>query len=96
MFIANGSRHRSLRVVETSSSINWQARKINEKERPVRLPSTSCLPTRPKYTTGWLKIIATLAKANVIRPHSGISRLIVINQDGDSVASIEDSEEDAY
>jgi hypothetical protein len=56
------------------------------------LPSTSCRPARPKYETSWLKIIATLAEANVIRPHSGTSRLKVINQVGDSVAFVRSSE----
>jgi len=65
-----------------------------KKKRPVRLPSTSCLPDRPKYETGWLKIIATLAEANAIRPHSGTSRLKLINQVGESVASVRSSEEE--
>lgn len=82
--------------VNASSSISWQASSINEKERPVRLPSTSCRPARPKYATSWLKIIATLAEANVIRPHSGTSRLQLINQVGDSVAFLRSSEEDVY
>jgi hypothetical protein len=67
-----------------------------KKKSPVRLLSTSCLPDRPKYETGWLKIIATLAEANAIRPHSGTSKLIVINQVGESVASVGSSEEDEY
>ena len=40
-----------------------------------------------EVATSQLKIIATLAEAIVIRPHSGTSRLIVINQGGDSVAT---------
>jgi hypothetical protein len=76
-----------------SSSSNQQAESIDEK-RPVRLPSTPCLPGRPKYEPGWLKIIATLAEANAIRPHSWASRLKVINQVGESVASVGSSEED--
>jgi hypothetical protein len=76
-----------------SSSSNQQAERIDEK-RPVRLPSTPCLPGRPKYEPGWLKIIATLAEANAIRPHSWASRLKVINQIGESVASVGSSEED--
>jgi len=76
-----------------SSSTNQQAESIDEK-RPVRLPSTPCLPDRPKYEPGWLKIIATLAEANAIRPHSWASRLKVINQVGESVASVGSSEED--
>jgi hypothetical protein len=65
-----------------------------KKEQPVRWPSTSCRPARPKYETSWLKIIATLAEASVIRPHSGTSRLKLINQVGDSVAFVRSSEED--
>lgn len=65
-------------------------------EQPVRLPSTSCLPDRPKPKPGRLKIIATFAEANVIRPHSGTSRLKVISQGGNSVALERDSEEDVY
>jgi hypothetical protein len=66
------------------------------KKRPVRLPSTPCLLGRPKCKTSQLKIIATLAEANAIRPHSGASRLKVINQVGESVASVGSSEEDVY
>jgi hypothetical protein len=36
------------------------------------------------------------AEANAIRPHSGTSKLIVINQVGESVASVGSSEEDEY
>ena len=79
----------------SSPSSNQQAESIDEK-RPVRLPSTPCLPGRPKYEPGWLKIIATLAEANAIRPHSWASRLKVINQVGESVASVGSSEEDVY
>ena len=68
--------------------------RASTKKRPVRLPSTPCLPGRPKYEPGWLKIIATLAEANAIRPHSWASRLKVINQVGESVASVGSSEED--
>jgi hypothetical protein len=67
-----------------------------KKKWPVRLPSTSCRPARPKYETSWLKIIATFAEAIVIRPHSGTSRLKLINQVGESVAFVRSSEEDVY
>jgi hypothetical protein len=60
------------------------------------LPPTSCLPARPKYETSWLKIIATIAEAIVIRPHSGTSGLKLINQVGESVAFLRSSEEDVY
>jgi hypothetical protein len=66
------------------------------KKRPVRVPSTPCLLSRPKCEPSQLKIIATLAEANAIRPHSGASRLKVINQVGESVASVGSSEEDVY
>jgi hypothetical protein len=40
------------------------ARCVNEnKEKPVRLPSTPCLPDRPKCEAGRLKIIAAPAEA---------------------------------
>jgi hypothetical protein len=78
---------------KTSSSSSWQARSIDEKDKPVRLPPTSCLPARPKYETSWLKIIATFAEAIVIRPHSGTSGLILINQVGESVAFLRSSDE---
>jgi len=53
----------------------------------------SCRPARPKYAAGWLKIIAALAEANAM-PHSGTKRLKVINQVGESVASVGSSEGD--
>jgi len=41
------------------------------------------------------EIIAMTAEA-VIKPHSWMSKLIIINQVGDSVATKSNSEEDAY
>lgn len=67
---------------------------MKNKKKPVRFHSVSCRLDRPKYEPSWLKIIAALAEANAIRPHSGTLRVTLISQVGDSVAPVGDSEED--
>ena len=64
------------------------------KKGPVRFHSVSCRPDRPKSESSWLKIIATVAEATAIRPHSGTPRVNLISQVEDSLAPLGDSEEE--
>jgi hypothetical protein len=54
---------------------------IDEKEENACQNALSVLPFRPtEVKSNWLKIIATVAEATAIRPHSRTPRIQLINQ----------------
>jgi hypothetical protein len=69
------------KIMMVSSSRTWQARRSMKKEENACQNALNVLPFRPtEVKSNWLKIIATVAEATAIRPHSRTPRIQLINQ----------------